>query len=148
MKNFTWKTGQPCSHHFFPPRAFCSLSQSTPTVHHFSNYGMCSCSVTKLCQTLAALWTGVHQASLPMKFSRQEYWSRVTFPPPGDLPNSGTELASLVTPTLAGRFFTTSATWEAQLRHYLPYYTLDNRTKVIEYIQTFDIYAFYSINND
>ena len=151
MKNLIWKTGQPSSHHSPPPPpwAFCSLSESTPTVyHHFSNYDMCSCSVTKSCQTLAAPWTGVHQAPLPIKFSRQEYWSRVTFPPSGDLPNSGTELPSLVTPALASRFFNTSAIWEAQLWHYLPYYTLGNRTTVIQYIQTFYIYAFYSINND
>ena len=37
-------------------------------------------------------------------FPRQEYWSGLPFPPPGDLPNSGIELAS---PALAGRFFTT-----------------------------------------
>ena len=45
-----------------------------------------------------------------MEFSRQEYESGVPFLTPGDLPDSGIELASLA---LAGRFFTTSATWEA-----------------------------------
>ena len=38
-----------------------------------------------------------------MRFPRQEYWSGLPFPPPGDLPDSGTEPAS---PALAGRFFT------------------------------------------
>ena len=37
-----------------------------------------------------------HQAPLSMEFSRQEYWSGLPFPPPGDLPDPGTELDSLV----------------------------------------------------
>ena len=48
-----------------------------------------------------------------MGFSRQEYWSGLSCPPPGDLPDPGTELASLTSPALTGGFFTTSATWEA-----------------------------------
>ena len=47
---------------------------------------------------------GVHQAPLSTGFSRQEYWSGLPFPPPGDLPDSGIEHAS---PALAGGFFTT-----------------------------------------
>ena len=46
-------------------------------------------------------------------FSRQEYWSRLPCPPPGDLLDPGIELSSLMSPVLAGQFFTTSATWEA-----------------------------------
>ena len=42
-----------------------------------------------------------------MGFSRQENWSRLPFPPPGDLPNPGIEPMSPVSPALAGRFFTT-----------------------------------------
>ena len=49
-----------------------------------------------------------------MEFSRQEYWSRLTCPPPGDLLDTGVEPTSLMSPTLADGFFTTSATWEAQ----------------------------------
>ena len=45
-------------------------------------------------------------------FSRQEYWSGLPFLSPGDLPDSGTEPMSLMSPALAGRFFTTSTTWE------------------------------------
>ena len=48
-----------------------------------------------------------------MGFSRQEYWSGLPCPPSGNLPNPGIEPASLASPALAGRFFTTSATWEA-----------------------------------
>ena len=50
---------------------------------------------------------------LLMEFSKQEYWSGVPFPPPGDLPDPGIKPISLMSPALASRFFTTSATWEA-----------------------------------
>ena len=46
-------------------------------------------------------WTGAHQAPLSMGFSRQEYWSRLPFPTPGDLPNPGIEPISLMSPALA-----------------------------------------------
>ena len=49
---------------------------------------------------------------------RQEYWSGLPCPPPGDLPNPGIEPESLMSPALAGRFFTTSATWEV-LPHFM-----------------------------
>ena len=52
-------------------------------------------------------------APLSMEFSRQEYWSRLLCPPPGDLPYLGIELKSLMSSALAGKFFTASATWEA-----------------------------------
>ena len=48
-----------------------------------------------------------------MGFSRQEYWSGLPFPSPGNLPDPGIEPMSLKSAALAGRFFTTSATWEA-----------------------------------
>ena len=48
-----------------------------------------------------------------LEFSRQEYWSGLPFRTPGELPNTGIELASLASFALAGRFFTTSATWKA-----------------------------------
>ena len=58
-------------------------------------------------------WTVARQAPLSMGFSRQEYWSGLPFPPPGNLPDPGIEPRSLISPTLAGGFFTTSGTWEA-----------------------------------
>ena len=48
-----------------------------------------------------------------MGFSRQEYWSGLPCLLPGDLPDPGIETMSLITPELAGGYFTTSATWEA-----------------------------------
>ena len=56
----------------------------------------------------ATLWTVAHQAPLPMGFSRQEYWSALPFPPPGDLSDPRIEPASVTSPALAGRFFTTN----------------------------------------
>ena len=53
------------------------------------------------------------QTDLSMGFSRQEYWSGLPFPTPRDLPDPGIEPMSLVSPALAGRFFTTSTSWEA-----------------------------------
>ena len=58
------------------------------------------------------LWTVAYQALLSMGFSRQEYWSGLPFPSPRDLPDPRIEPASLVSHALAGRFCTTSATWE------------------------------------
>ena len=55
--------------------------------------------------------TVARQTPLSMGFSRQEYWSRLPFPSPGDLPDLGIQPMSL---TLAGGFFTTSTSWEAQ----------------------------------
>ena len=65
------------------------------------------------CLTLCDPMDVAHQAPLSMEFSREEYWSGLPFPSPGDLPDSGIELVSLASPALADRFFTTSTTWEA-----------------------------------
>ena len=62
----------------------------------------------------AMLRTAACQAPLSMGFSRQDYWSGLHCPSPGDLPNPGTEPESLMSSALAGGLFTTSATWEAQ----------------------------------
>ena len=61
----------------------------------------------------ATLWTLASQAPLSMGFSRQEYWSGLSCPPPGDLPNPGIKPVSLMSPSLAVGFFSTRATWEA-----------------------------------
>ena len=45
--------------------------------------------VAKLCPTLVTSWTVACQAPLSMGFSKQEYWSVLPFPSPGDLPNPG-----------------------------------------------------------
>ena len=63
--------------------------------------------VAKSCPTLATQWTLAHQASLSLGFPRQEYWSGLPFPSPGDLPNPGIKPGSPVSPALVGGFFTT-----------------------------------------
>ena len=52
-------------------------------------------------------WTIPGQAPLSLGFWGQEYWNALPFPPPGDLPDPGTEPTSSASPGLAGRFFTT-----------------------------------------
>ena len=61
------------------------------------------CLVTKSCPTVATPWTVALQAPLSMGFLRQEYWSGLPFPSPGDLPDPGIKPMS---PVLAGEFFT------------------------------------------
>ena len=67
-------------------------------------------SCVRLCATLQ---TEVHQAPPSLGFSRQEHWSELPFPSPGNLPHPEIEPMSLMSPELSGRFFTTSITWEA-----------------------------------
>ena len=73
---------------------------------------MCAKSLQS-CPTLCDPVDVARQAPLFMGFSRQEYWSGLPYPPPGHLPDPGIKPASLTSPSLAGGFFTTSATWEA-----------------------------------
>ena len=65
-------------------------------------------------QLFVTPWTVALQGPLSMRFSRQEYWNRLPCSNPEDLPHPGIEPESLTFPALAGGFFTTSATWEAQ----------------------------------
>ena len=77
----------------------------------FSYYGqllllLLLCSHPVMSSSFATPWTTAHQAPLSMGFPRQEYWSGLPIPSPGDLPRPGIEPAS---PALAGRFFTTES---------------------------------------
>ena len=69
------------------------------------------CQVTSHVRHFATPWTVAQQAPLSMGFPRQEYWSGLPFPSPGDLPDPGIEPVSFISPALAGRFFITSTTW-------------------------------------
>ena len=64
-------------------------------------------------QCFASLWTVAHQAPLFTGFSRQECWSGLSCPSPGDLPDPGIEPTSLTSPALAVGFFTVSTIREA-----------------------------------
>ena len=61
--------------------------------------------LTQSCSTPVTPWTIACQVPLSMQFSRQEYWSGFPFPPPRDLPHSGIELISPVSPTLQADSF-------------------------------------------
>ena len=65
----------------------------------------------QLCPTFATLWTTACQAPLSTRFPGQECWSGLPGPPPWDFHNPGIKPVFLLSP--AGRFFTTSTTWEA-----------------------------------
>ena len=71
---------------------FLISSASVYVLSHFSRV-----------QLFAILWTIAHQAPLFMGFTRQEYWSGLQCPPPGDLPNPGTELTSLKSTCIGGQ---------------------------------------------
>ena len=68
--------------------------------NHISNRCLLNCCggggglFAKSCPTLATPWTVAHQAPLSMGFSRQEYWSGLPFPSPGDLPHPGIKCRS------------------------------------------------------
>ena len=89
---------------------------------------MCVCQVILVTYDSATLWTVAHRAPLSMDFSRQEYWSRLPCPPPGDLPNPGIKLASLTSPALAGGFFTTPPE--------KPPFSLHKKQKILQTFQT------------
>ena len=69
---------------------------------------MCVLKSLQSCLTLCDPMDCSLPGSLSMGFPRQEYWSGLLFPPPGDLPNSGIEPLPLVSPALADGFFTTA----------------------------------------
>ena len=73
------------------------------------------CSIAQWCPSLCSPRTVSCQAPLSIEFSGQVYWSGLPFPPAGNLPNPGIEAASFVSPALAGRYVTISATWEAHV---------------------------------
>ena len=66
-------------------------------------------------QLFVTPWTVACQAPLSMGFPKQDYWNELPFPIPGNHPNPEIDSVSFASPALAGRFFTTCATWEACL---------------------------------
>ena len=80
-----------------------TTSYETPKSHLTANGGGGGL-VAKSCPTLATPWTVARQAPLSMGFSRQEYWSGLPLPSPGDLTDPGIEPVS---PALQAESFTT-----------------------------------------
>ena len=71
-------------------------------------HNICACVLSHFSGVwlFATLWTIARQAPPSMGFSRQEYWGGLPFPLPGDFPDPGIEPTSLMSLTLAIRFFT------------------------------------------
>ena len=92
----TWLTHRHISFHC--TRLCCA---SGYCVHKLKLYGDL-CMLSHFChvQLFETLWTVFCQAPLPMGFSRQEYWSGLPCPPPGDLPDPWIKTASLMSPAL------------------------------------------------
>ena len=109
----------------------CSLSEPLSPLHQLPSSGIiwllpclhwwqpssaihCACVLSRFSHIwlFGTPWTVACKAPLSMGFSRQEYWSGLSCPPSGDLPNKGIKPRSFMSPALA---FTTSATWEALL---------------------------------
>ena len=98
----------PSTSSFAIPAIYCYITSQDECVY------VCVLSSFSHVGFLATLWTVAHQAPLPVEFSRQEYWSGLPFPSPGDLPDPGIEPSSLTSPALAGGFINSRATREAQ----------------------------------
>ena len=79
---------------------------------NLSSMGSTACLFFMRAQALSSVWlfvtpwTVTQQVSLSLEFFRQEYWSGLSFPSPGGLPDPGTEPTAPVSPALAGRFLT------------------------------------------
>ena len=105
------------SHHFLDSRTKDSASSPISHDSHVfipiqpATFICYACMLSRFIrvQLFATPWTVALQAHLSMGFSKQEYWSGLPFPSPGDLPNPGIKHAPLASPALAGRFFSTSA---------------------------------------
>ena len=80
------------------------------------------CSVVSKCNPTerGACWATVHgvtKSPLSMRLSQQEYWSRLSFPPSGDLPSPGIEPASPVSPALTGGIFSSAPPGKPHFQH-------------------------------
>ena len=107
-----WGQRSPSTFLSSPPKSDCLAKHWAQSWYTKQTPLSCMLSRFSHIQLFATLWTAAHQAPLSMGFSRHEYWSELPFLPPRDLPNPGIELESLMSPEVAGRFFTTSTTWE------------------------------------
>ena len=100
------------SHGFFVPSSYSVPFLSIMCVHAES---------LQSCPTLGEPMNCSLQPLLPMGFSRQEYRSGFPSLPPVDFPDPGIKPKSPASPALAGRFFTTGATWQAPYLSYQGY---------------------------
>ena len=110
-----------CSMSHFKCCFFSCIQVSPETgkvVYYFYLYASAVLRCFSCVQVFVTLWTVACQALLSMGFSRQEYWSVLSCPPPGDLPDPEIKPRSLMSPALAGRFFTISITQVPSVMHH------------------------------
>ena len=72
------------------------------TLSYWTRDNPCVLSHFSCLRLFATQWTVAHQGPLSMGFSRQEYWSGLPGPPPGDIPDAGIKALSLMSPALVG----------------------------------------------
>ena len=96
------------------------LITETSVVNAFLCVCVCLCMCVCVCVyvlsrvlLIVTPWTAALQAPLSMELPRQEYWTGLPVPSPGNLPNPGIQSARLMSPELAGGFLIPSTTWEA-----------------------------------
>ena len=87
---------------------YCCASWASHIHKNINIYSMYVISRSGMSDTLVPPQTAAYQAPLSLGFSRQEYWSLLPFPTPGDLPSQRIKPASSA---LAGGFFTTGLPW-------------------------------------
>ena len=91
--------------HFLGAGAYLALKKPAFWKQRDLSLNFCPPFTVHACSGVSNSWQPHRLAPLSMEFSRQEYWSRLSFPSPGDLPDPGIET---VYPALAGGFVTTS----------------------------------------
>ena len=83
------------------------VTQCIQTSNYFAvNLKLICAKLFQLCPSLCNPMTVACQAPLSIAFSKQEYWSGLSFPPPGNLPDLRIKPKALASPALVGRFFT------------------------------------------
>ena len=98
---------------YFTLSGFATLALFLCPFSRYTLACMCVCKVTSvMCNSLQPYGLETHQAPLSMGFSTQDYWSGLPWPFLGYLLDPRIEPPSLMSPALAGRFFSTGITWE------------------------------------
>ena len=101
--------------HLFPRQTIQHSDPSLCLLCKYPNnvYLVCILSHFDWEQLFMPPWTVTRQDPQSIRFSRQEYWRGLSFPPAEDFPDPEMEFMSLMYSALAGRFLTISATWKA-----------------------------------
>ena len=102
--SYSWNSLRHCNEYIYTRTVYIiTVLHNFPDDCSIDCICACACSVLRL---FATPWTVTHQAPLSIEVSRQEYWSGLTFPTPGDLPDPGIKPECPESPALAGFFIT------------------------------------------